>query len=322
MKSRHSDDTLLAALARAEATQTHEDLEAALCDALRHGSFTVVMRAAEIADASEAGRVLPDLEAAFERLLALAASKDPGCLAKLAVAKAMRTIGNAGHELLLRGARHIQLEPVWGKPVDTAGNLRGICVTALVEGSYPDAIFDAVRLLADPTPEARRHAVQAVAAAGRVESELLLRMKALHGDEDDSIVADAVAALVRINPERSLDFAAGFLESPSAVIREETALALGESHLPEAFPILRDAWEAAGGLRAPSELLLAIALHRSEEAFAFLMDIVGSAHPSRALEALGALSIFRHDSARWEKVEAVVRRRRDSKLVARLNEIG
>ena len=112
----------------------------------------------------------------------------------------MRTTGGADAGVLLQGARHVQMEAVWGGSVDTAGNLRGVCVTTLVEESHPGAMYEAVRLLADPMPEARRHAVQAVAAAGRVESELLLRMKALHGDPDDTIVADAIAALMRIDP--------------------------------------------------------------------------------------------------------------------------
>ena len=322
MRKTHSDDALLAELMLAEASQRHDELVAALGRALARGGFSAVKRAAEIAAATPDTGMLADLEAAFERLLAMPAARDPGCLGKLAVACAMRTIGNARHELLVRGAHHVQMEPVWGKSIDTAGNLRGTCVTALVEGTYPGAMFEAVQLLVDPAPEARRHAVQAVAAAGRVESELLLRLKALHGDEDESIVADAVAALVRIDPDRSLGFVAGFLDSPSAMIREEAALALGESHLPEAFAILRDAWETASKQQGSGQLLLAIALHRSEEAFAFLVEMIESAHQSRALEALNALAIFRQDSARWEEVEAAVRRRRDSKLTARLKEIG
>ena len=321
-KSKRGDEVLLSGLETALDRQDARELAEAIRAGLTRGGFAVVMRAAEIAEGRELGDAMPDLETAFARLLPLAPAKDPGCLAKLAVAKAMRAIGNADHDLLLRGARHIQMEPVWGGSVDTAGNLRGLCVTALVEGGYPGAMFEAVQLLADPAPEARRHAVQAVAAAGGAESELLLRMKALHGDQENGIVADAIAALVRINPARSLDFAAGFLDSPSPVIREETALALGESHLPGALPLLRAAWEKGTRQQAASKLLLAIALHRSDEAFAFLTEIVAAEAHASALEALDALAVFRHDPARWQQVALAVKRRGDKRLAARLQEIS
>ena len=83
-------------------------------------------------------------------------------------------------------------------------------------------------LLADPEIAARAGAVRALGESGQSEAMLLLRLKALLGD-DEEIMGECFAALLRLAPAPSLEFVADFLHSSSDEVAERAALALGES---------------------------------------------------------------------------------------------
>jgi HEAT repeat protein len=282
-----------------------------LGDALADRSFAVVGRAAEIVARHQIGGLDDDLCNAFDRVMRGGGLADKGCTAKTAIANALYRLGAGPGELLLRGARHVQREPVWGGTADTAGNLRGLCGMALVAVGHPDALFELVRLLTDPEIEARRHAVRAVAATETTAGELLLRLKTGAAANDPEIRAECLAALMQMAPDRSLEFVADHLRDPVPAVRETAAIALGESHLPEALAVLTGACRTEPDLRARAALLLPIALVRTPESFAFLLEVLSDAPDTMARAAAEALRIYQHDDARAAQIRRAAAKRGD-----------
>src|SRR5262249_4827612 len=99
--------------------------------ALLDRSNLVVAKAARIAGESLLRELMPDLLAAYGRLFDDPVKRDPQCWGKNAIAKALRERDYGEPAPFRRGARHVQMEPVWGGTQDTAGPLRGICLLAL-----------------------------------------------------------------------------------------------------------------------------------------------------------------------------------------------
>src|SRR5438093_736437 len=81
-------------------------------------------------------------------------------------------------------------------------------------------------------------AADAVGAAGRADGIPLLRYKALVGDADPQVLTECFAALLALAPSDSLAFVAPFLRHGDEAVSESAALALGQSRLEGAFPIL------------------------------------------------------------------------------------
>ena len=78
------------------------------------------------------------------------------------------------------------MEPVWGGTADTAADVRGTCALGLVATGYPRALVAIAQLLYDAEPDTRVGAIRAAANGAPREAELLLRSKALAGDEEPS----------------------------------------------------------------------------------------------------------------------------------------
>jgi len=113
-----------------------------------------------------------------------------------------------------------------------------------------------------------------------------------------------------MNPDRSMSFVSGFLNSHDLSIVEAAVFALGESRKVDAFEILRD--DRENNLIEPDFqkiLLLAIALTRVDEAFEYLVDVIDNEHRGNAIAAIEALKIFiANDDLRTRIHEAVVSR--------------
>src|SRR2546426_2582883 len=94
-------------------------------DSLGHRSNHVVARAARAAREADLSALAPDLIAAFPRFLEDPVRRDPGCVAKTGIVHALLSFGDAaGSDVFLRGAVHVQREPAFGPPIDTAPELR------------------------------------------------------------------------------------------------------------------------------------------------------------------------------------------------------
>ena len=312
-KAPPTEDALKAILAIREAPEKH-DLKRDLAPFLHHKSNHVLAAAATTAERLEAGALAQDLVDAFGELMQNPAKRDQGCMALLAIAKALVAMEQDAARVYFLGIRHVQMEGSFGPPVDAAAELRGVCAQGLARMPHPDALEECVTLLADREPAARAGAVRAIADSGSREGALLLRLKALTGDKSTEVMAECFAALLRLAPAPSLDFVAKFLCESSDEIAEAAAFALGESHLPAAFGLLHTAWEATADPERKRMLLLAVAMLRLDEAVDFLLARVNEDSERAAADAVAALAMYARDEAIRERVQASVESRNSAAL--------
>ena len=221
---------------------------------------------------NEIDGLVPALVAAFDHFLEDPVRRDPGCAAKAAIADALYRLNAPEVDVYQRGIRHVQLEPVYGGKQDTAVQLRGTCGLALVRVHHPDYLIALAELLADREAPARRIAAQALGYSENPAAQPLLRLKALLGDEEPQVLSECLLALLAVAPDASLDFVAGFLDRRPPDIAEAAALALGGSRHKAALPLLRDWWERTFDATLRRTALLAIAMLKSDEAIAYLIE--------------------------------------------------
>jgi|SRR5579872_2767971 len=272
---------------------------------LGHRSNAVAARASKIVAALGYRDLGPQLASEFRRLMKKPAVSDPGCGAKTEIVRALVELGAAEDGVFLAGVRHVQMEGSFGPPVDTAPGLRAASAMGLVQMYHPDATLEIVRLLADREPDARIGAIRALAASGKPESVPLLRLKTLHGDQSFDVIAECFAALLQLDPAKSVEFVAEYLNGPDGGLAEAAAMALGQSREAPAIEVLKERWRPATSESMRRALLMALALARDERAFEFLFRLIESAHEKTAAEAVSALAIFRHDDAIRSRVESL-----------------
>ena len=313
MAKRISIEDKLAKLRELERATLSTNIIKELSKALSGANNVLVARAAQVVEKRNVTDLIPNLVAAFDRFMSKPTKADKGCLAKMAIIEALDNLGYDDEYIFLRGIHHIQEEPVYGGLVDTAANLRGKCAFALARIGYTEVLFELTSLLMDAEPPARIAAVKAIAYLARIESELLLRLKVLAGDQEPNVLGECFSGLLSINPGRSMSFVSEFLNSDDPLIVEATAFALGESRQTDAFEILRNYRE--NNIINPDfreTLLLSIALTRLDEAFEYLIDVIGNEHRDNAVAALKALKIFSANDDLCTKIHKAVVSRNDA----------
>jgi HEAT repeat protein len=226
MVRKSSLDKKLARLSEMSALPDSEELRRELRQRLEDKSPHVVARAARLVGDRGLTDLWPSIEAAFDRFTIDPIKTDKGCVAKTAIIKCLVELEQGSAEVFLRGLKHVQLEPSYGRPVDTAVELRSYSALGLAATAHPHTVLELVTALNDPESPVRRAAVQALGAAGRLEVESLLRLKALHGDQEPQVVSEALEVLLSISPGRSLPFVKRFLDSRDEDAAEAAALAL------------------------------------------------------------------------------------------------
>jgi HEAT repeat protein len=294
------------ALGRLRETGPGAETAAAVRKALRDRSGLVVAKAAKVAAELQLREVIPELVESYARLFERVAERDPQCWGKTAIARALAEMDYRESAPYLRGARHVQMEPVWGGQADTASNLRGTCLLSLIACSdiRREAILRClVDALVEPAQTVRVEAVRALVEMGGDDSALLLRLKARAGDEEAAVVGQAFDGVLRLEGASAIAFIAEFLRASSEYVQAEAALALGASRLPEAVEALIVAW---GGARDPmlrDAIARAISASRQERGFAFLLELVRNGRPVDSSSALEALAIHRESPEIWKRVE-------------------
>lgn len=293
-------------------------LEAALAD--RHARL--VARAARLAADLLLHELIPNLLAAYPRFVDQPTKRDPNCLAKKAIARALVGLDCDDIEFFRAGLRYRQREPVWGGTVDTAVDVRCSCAMGLVASGHPRALVELCESLADPEADARAGAVRAIACGNPREAELLLRAKIACGDPEPQVVAECFVGLLGVAPDESVDFVAGFLVDGNEAIREAAALALGESRHAAALERLKAAWQDVlplPGLRRT--LIRAAAIHRSEPAFDWLVALVADADARVADDVVDVLSVHRHNGKLARRIAAALAARGEPALQRRFDEL-
>ena len=267
-----------------------------------------VGEAAKLIKSRELRELEADLVAVCKRLLSKEIG-DRGCIAKRCVLDALVTFETNVPDVYLLGLHHVQLEYSFGPPEDTAGSVRGLCAHALVRIDYRDAILEIAPLLFDGLSEVRVAAAEALAATGEKSCGAILHVRLLAGEEKPDALEALYRSLLALHAKKYLPVVRDGL----AQGHESAALALGESHLAEAFPILRDAIAGSmGDLEAT--ILLSIALLRHEEATAYLKELVEEASEHRAAKAIEALGMHRHDTRIADALEQIIKARKSKKL--------
>ena len=281
--------------------------EAAKC--LNSKMNLVAAKAARIAGAWQAAELTPELVAAFDRFMVKPEITDKRCAAKIEILKALCKLEYSSPSVFRRGLQHIQMEPTWGGSVDTAAEVRALGAMGLAQTDYPEALEEILPLLLDPERDARIGALRAIAASGLPGGVLLLRLKALSGDEPE-VLGECFAALLRAAPAPSPEFVAKFLDHREEAVVEAAALALGDSRLESAFAVLRDALERTRALPLRRRtLMLAIALLRRESAIDYLLDLVQNGEGQTSADAVASLAMYGQDPNLQERLDRARRTR-------------
>src|SRR5262245_60973306 len=103
-------------------------------------------KAARIAGDCKVDGFAPQLVDAFARFMIDPVASDRRSEAKLAIVRALDELEYPSHEPFLLGIRHVQMEPSFGPPVDTAIELRAVSAIGLVRTNYPDVGVELVTL--------------------------------------------------------------------------------------------------------------------------------------------------------------------------------
>ena len=312
MPTRQSTDDKLAELEAAANSADADSLPAILGQGLKDRHYRVVSLAAHFAGDKLVYECVPELLEAYSRLLEKPVKRDPNCYAKKAIVRALYDLDCGDVDFYLAAIRYQQMEPVWGGPVDTATDLRVSAAMGLVASGYSRALVEVAELLIDSEPPVRAGAARAIACGNPREAELLLRSKVLAGDEEALVIGDCFTGLLTVEPEESVSFVGRFLSNEDDAIQEAAALALGESRLPTALDSLKVAWQdvlVSAELRRV--LIRAAALHRSNEAFDWLLTLVAEGDTTIATDTVDVLSIYRHNEKLAERLRQALDERID-----------
>lgn len=287
---------------RPESAELIDDLRKALKDK----SNFIVAAAAEIVGDRLIAELAPDLEAAFNRFLVDPVKTDKLCRAKLAAVEALEKLEHPGDDVFLKAARHVQMEPAWGREEDTAPPLRAAGLAGLTRVNPPGLSTILVDALTDPEREVRIAAALALGAVGSEGAALVLRLKCRLGDNEPEVLSECLHGLLIASSKEHMRFVVGFLDPDSPTGCEAAVLALGKSRLPEALEPLRQCWDRARLASLRETILLAVAMLRASAAIDFLLDLVAEGPEPSARMALSALKIHRHDPKLVERAERAV----------------
>jgi HEAT repeat protein len=286
-------------------------VDAALRKALKDRSNLIVTEAAKAVGHLRRTALLEDLLSAFDRLFENPVKTDPKCWGKTAIVKALTSMDYSESPPFLRGARHVQMEPVWGGQEDAAMHLRANSVLALVactDLTRPEILRHLVDALADDLDTVRVEAVRALQQMNGEESCLALRVKAHAGDRRPVVLGQVFDSILQLEGELAVPFIAGFMNSSNDETRDEAALALGGSRLPSAVKALIETWDHSRLGEFGPVVLRALSSSRDETAFAFLLNLVKGGSTRDSAAALDALQLHKDFPEIQERINDAVRR--------------
>jgi HEAT repeat protein len=253
----------------------------------------VVAKGATLAAELDIRELVPDLLRAFDRLFQDGVKRDPQCWGKNALAKALKELEYREAAPYVRGAEHVQMEPVWGGQADTATSLRGICLLALpacADIPREQVLRHLVNALTEPAPPVRADAARALAEMQGDECALLLRLKARVGDVEPAVTGQVLESLLAIERKEGIPFVKSFLERDDE-LAQEAALALGGSRLNAAVELLLDTWKSARGAEFRQAILRGLSISRQDSAIEFLQSLIAEGRPQDAADARAALDL-------------------------------
>jgi hypothetical protein len=316
MKKPDPIEQALDRLAELRSESDSKTIAAELRRALKDRSNLVVAKAAKIAGELRVSEVIPEMVAAFERMMANPAKLDRRCAATFEFATALYALDYTEPEVYLKGIRHVQMEASFGPPVDEAAKLRAQCALGLVRTRHPEAMTAVTELLADSQPHARIGAIRALATNGGESGTLLLRYKALLGDKDPEVIGECFSGLLAADFTRSLPFIAKFMDHDDEDVSQSAILAIGAQRRAEAFEVLREKWDRSVFTEIRGTLLTAIAMVRVDEATDFLIDLLETSATPAAVEVVKVLAAYHREERVRERVKKAIEERGSLELKA------
>jgi len=270
---------------------TPEEALPTLTKTLTHRNNFLVSKAATLAQHHNLKSLTEQLAEAFPRFLEDAKKSDPQCWAKNAIAKALAHFEYQNPDLFLQGMAHRQPEPVWGGEEDTAGTLRGVCALALVQCRTINShklLQLLVPLLADKELSVRVNAARAIEQTGTDSSALLLRLRAELASDAPELLGACYSGVLSLEGPSAIPWAARFLP-PEDDAAAEAAMAIAQTHTPEAVELLKQTHKRARDPWFRKAVLSALALTRQQPATDYLLHLIE--HDTQAADAQEALCL-------------------------------
>ena len=284
--------------------------------ALTNRNNFIAAKAADLIREFGLRELIPDLLKAFDRFFDHSEKSDPQCWAKNAISRALAALEFQEPDVLLRGMRHIQMEPVWGGRSDTAGTLRATCALALVQCrslTETDLLVHLIDLVPDKDKAVRAEIMRAIEQVGSSSAALLLRQRSMLGNDEPEVLGACYGGILRIEGTRAIPWVARFLATADDSAGE-AALAMAGTHSTEAFEALRNALADASDPWFRSVLLSAIALTRQEAAINFLLDLV----KNESLDAESAITALCGSAPSEDLIESLKKLTAGNPRLARL----
>ncbi|MBN9520982.1 HEAT repeat domain-containing protein [bacterium] len=279
---------------------------------LSGSSSPVVAEAAELAGRLGLTQLGADLQAAFQRFLGDGMRADKSCRAKVAIVKALHQLKSERTEPFVVGMTCYWPSRPRRNSRDVATDLRIAAAYAYAELGAASEVEELAGLLADPVDDVRLAAVQSIAALNGAHFGPLLRLKTLLGDENPSVMEACFDALIDRDKVRYLPLIAEHLEADDPRVQMAAAVALGRSRHPSAFDLLAGKWRRTADTDVKAQLLITIALLRSDRGIEFLLSLIDNPHS--AGDALAALK-YCHTQHVREQVKVAVDRTGDSNII-------
>jgi len=302
-----------------EALRSASELSAAtdqLRKALRERNNYLVSKAAAVSAHLQLTNLIPDLTAAFDRFMIDPVKSDPQCWAKTAIAKALKDLGHRDPKVFAQGTSHVQFEPVWGGRQDSAATLRGTCMLALVNCEMEDLeiLEHLASGLADAEKPVRVDAAVAIGQLNQPEGGLLLRLKALLGDDEPEVIGQCFSSLLELARPETIRFIAQFLQAQTEQIQFEAVAVLAQARKQEAIDVVKAFWHQRLSFEIRRGILLSLGASPLAEAAELLLFYVTGESPDVAAVALKALAQSRFRSSLNERVVEIIRRKNEPTL--------
>jgi HEAT repeat protein len=278
--------------------------------ALTNRNNFIAAKAADLVRQFQLTQLTAELLLAFDRFFEDPIKTDPQCWAKNAISKALAAFEHQNAETFLRGMKHLQPEPSYGGPSDSAGTLRATCALALVQCRSlrePDLLAHLIELLGDKEKSVRAEAARAIEQVGSSSAALLLRLRAILDrpgqppEEEPEVLGACCTGILRIEGTSAIPWISRFLDGADDSAAE-AALAIAGTHSQQAVEALRDRFAEESDPWFRSVLLSAIALTRQDAALEFLLDLVRteSLQAEAAIEAVLRSAPQKNSLSSWK----------------------
>ena len=154
----------------------------------------------------------------------------------------------------------------------------------------------------------------AISQLGRPEGALLLRLKALLGDNEPQVLGQCFLSLQSLTPKEAVPFLGKFLEATDDTVQLEAAGALAQSREPEAMKLLKVFWKGRLSQELRRAFVMALAASPLAEAGELLLLILTEESDELAATALRALAASRFREDLRPRIANLIEQKQDLNL--------